>query len=131
MALLGLTRSLLPVQTWLQEFAWTEREKPEKVAVRNQTLHSNAALVQEPMFCFETTLKLFYWTALVYDHKEVGGPGLCDGMGCQHKCCCCNPAMCYMSIMASALDQLASSLPASWSALPQMYKLGWYVLWRA
>ena len=105
LVVLGLTWRLLPVQTWLQEFAWTEREKPEKLAVRNQTLHDDEALRREPMFCFETTLKLFYWTALVYDHKEVGWPGLCNYMGWPLLCCCCDPAMCCISVMVCAQPQ--------------------------
>ena len=114
-AFLRLTWSLLPVQTWLQEFAWTEREKPEKLAVRNQTLHGDETLQREPMFCFETALKLFYWTALVYDHKEVGWPRLCNCMRRQPLCCCCNPAMSCISMMACALPQYGRRLPASWS----------------
>ena len=36
------------------------------------------------MFCFETAIKMAYWSALVYDHKEVGHICSClmwQGMG--------------------------------------------------
>ncbi len=29
------------------------------------------------MFCFETAIKMAYWSALVYDHKEVGNVCSC------------------------------------------------------
>ena len=57
------------LQTWLQEYAWTEMEKHEKLAVRNRAQSDNATLQREPMFCFESTMKLFYFSALVYDFK--------------------------------------------------------------
>lgn len=61
--------SLPPPQAWLQEFAWTEAELPQRLRERQSTLaHADssrhrggqedkaalmAELAQEPMFCFE------------------------------------------------------------------------------
>ncbi|KAK9817768.1 hypothetical protein WJX72_001918 [[Myrmecia] bisecta] len=48
---------------WLQEYAMTEAEKPAKMARRG--------LPDEPMFCFETALKLQNWASLGY-HYQAG-----------------------------------------------------------
>lgn len=60
------------LQVWLQQFAWLEREKPEKVAER-ATYTSNPgtakSLNDEPLFCLETALKAIYWATLVYRYK--------------------------------------------------------------
>eukprot|EP00884_Botryococcus_braunii_P022793 jgi/Botrbrau1/9198/Bobra.0236s0025.1 len=55
--------------TNLQEFAWTEAEKPQKMADRNQKLQS--LIEREPMFCFETALKLWYFSCLAYVVAEA------------------------------------------------------------
>ena len=65
------------LQAWLQELAWTEKEKPERLGTRNATLPDNEELRQAPMFCFETAIKMAYWSALVYDYKEVGSVCSC------------------------------------------------------
>lgn len=60
------------LQVWLQEFAWTEEEKAAKLAQRGSVAGSiSTSLQNEPMFCFGTAVKLFYWSHLVYDIKEV------------------------------------------------------------
>lgn len=56
---------------WLQEFAWTEEEKGEKVARRERDGPKGRQLAKEPMFCFETAMNMFYWSALVYEYQEV------------------------------------------------------------
>ena len=43
---------------WLQEFAWTERSLPGRLARRNAHVAQAAALQKEPMFCLETAIKL-------------------------------------------------------------------------
>ena len=48
----------LPLQVWLQEFAWTEADLPRKRAERASSLPPGAAssaaqLSREPMFCIE------------------------------------------------------------------------------
>jgi hypothetical protein len=62
-------------QEWLQEFAWTEKGKPAKLRRREMHLGEAAAAanVREPMFCFETALKLEYWATLAYRYKRVRG----------------------------------------------------------
>ena len=58
---------------WLQEFGWTEEEKAAKLAKRGGIAGPvHDALKHEPMFCFGTAVKLFYWSHLVYDINEEG-----------------------------------------------------------
>jgi hypothetical protein len=74
MTMLVLTNSLLffPKRTgkknpalhvFLQDFAWTEQDLEPRKEVRG--------LPEEPMFCFETCLKMMYWTRLAYHYKQV------------------------------------------------------------
>ena len=61
---------------WLQEFAWTEAEKEERLHMRcSSNAHCSdrdkSELKQEPMFCLETAINMLYWSALVYDYEEV------------------------------------------------------------
>ena len=62
---------LLSLQVWLQEFAWTEADKPIKVEARSIMVPDNPHLACQPVFCFETMMKLLYWSCYVYDHKKV------------------------------------------------------------
>lgn len=61
------------LQVWLQSFAWTENS----LSVRKQvgsgvgSLHEAPLLAEEPMFCFETAVKLLYWCGLAYEYHEV------------------------------------------------------------
>lgn len=59
------------MQVWLQEFAWTQADKPIKLEARSKMVPDNPNLASQPMFCFETMLNLLYWSCLVYDHKKV------------------------------------------------------------
>lgn len=61
------------MQSMLQQFAWAEDRRGPQLELRNQLL---AALGQhtartEPLFCFETSIKLFYFAALIYEFEEV------------------------------------------------------------
>ena len=61
------------LQVWLQKFAWTEAEKPGRLADRcehGRTPGVAASLAEEPMFCMETALKALYWATLVYRYDE-------------------------------------------------------------
>ena len=58
-------------QIWLQEVAWTEADKPIKLAARSDMIPKNSKIDQQPIFCYETMLKLLYWSCLVYDHDRV------------------------------------------------------------
>jgi len=64
------------MQIWLQEFAWSEAELPARLADRKSslTVQGSAAeeLDREAMFCFETSLKMLYWSMLAYKHGEDG-----------------------------------------------------------
>ena len=58
------------LQVWLQEFSWSEEDLPRKLKQRASSLPDDsfavAELNKEPMFCFETAVKLLYWSTLVY-----------------------------------------------------------------
>lgn len=64
-------------QTWEQEFAWAEGDKPVKLAAKALTVPHNSKLSHTPIFCFETMLHMLYWTCLVYDYKRVGSAMPC------------------------------------------------------
>ena len=59
------------MQVWEQEFAWTEAEKPVKLAARALTVPGDHHLNKQPIFCFETMMHMLYWSCLVYDHQRV------------------------------------------------------------
>ena len=50
------------LHAWLQDHAWTEADLPRKLA---------RPFTGEPCFCFETALKLLYFSLVVYDVEEV------------------------------------------------------------
>ena len=60
------------VQAWLQRFAWMEKKLERRKKVRNALPADRTLLSQEPMFCFETAVKLLYWCGFVYEHDEAG-----------------------------------------------------------
>ena len=79
----------VPVQVWLQEWSWTESNKAKDLDRRNagdgSALMDLSRLRQEPMFCYETCVKLLYWTALVYDHRLDGVYSLAMSLSvCHH-----------------------------------------------
>ena len=70
------TQRVLP-SALLQQFAWTEADLPRRRAkVRASAApHSAVAaeLAREPLFCFETAIKLFFWSVLTYSYAEAAG----------------------------------------------------------
>ena len=66
---------LLLLQIWEQEFAWAEADKPVKLAARALTVPEGSSLTQQPIFCFETMMKMWYWSCLVYDYQRVRPAG--------------------------------------------------------
>ena len=58
-------------QVWLQELAWLEADKPIKLAARAAMSPNDPKLEKQPLFCYESMLKLLYWSCLVYDHERV------------------------------------------------------------
>ena len=65
---------------WLQYFSWTEKSHAKKIQKRNDFDGLNtAALGGEPMFCFETAVKMLYWCTLAYEYQEVS----CVHQSCQ------------------------------------------------
>ncbi|DBA92428.1 hypothetical protein WJX77_009083 [Trebouxia sp. C0004] len=62
----------LVMQQWLQHFAWTEKSQSGRSEKRNSMLklHNRQLLEQEPLFCFETAVKLLYWCGFAYEYDE-------------------------------------------------------------
>ncbi|KAL3161314.1 hypothetical protein ABBQ38_009668 [Trebouxia sp. C0009 RCD-2024] len=58
------------MQAWLQRFAWTERKLQRHIKMRNSLPVDKMLLQHEPMFCFETAVKLLYWCGFVYEYGE-------------------------------------------------------------
>ena len=58
----------------VQEFAWTEEELLSKIKTRASSLPESAGLMQEPMFCYETALKAYYFAHLMYSYQSVSWP---------------------------------------------------------
>lgn len=57
----------------LQQFSWTEGALGDTISTRNAA--AGGRLDKEPMFCFETAIKLFFWSCLVYeDYEGVSKP---------------------------------------------------------
>ena len=46
--------------------AWTAASLPAAIEERNRKLAGSASLAEEPMFCMETSIKLFYFANWVY-----------------------------------------------------------------
>eukprot|EP00892_Ulva_mutabilis_P005827 jgi/Ulvmu1/3616/UM017_0028.1 len=59
----------------MQQFAWTEPEVPGKLAARAAAVSGSAAVYDRvaaaPLFCFETAIKLFFWSVLTYTYTEA------------------------------------------------------------
>lgn len=55
-----------------------ESEVPGRLVARSRHAVNAACLAREPMFCFETAVKLWYWSKLCYMLEEV----LCIGCSC-------------------------------------------------
>ncbi|KAL0040544.1 hypothetical protein WJX77_010258 [Trebouxia sp. C0004] len=60
----------LLMQVWLQQFAWTEQSHEAKIRKRNAMPEDECLIAGEPMFCFETAVKLLYWSGFVYKDDE-------------------------------------------------------------
>ena len=69
---------MLGMRAQLSDFAWTEAEKAGKLAARMDTAHSaggQSHVMQQPMFCVETALKLHRWCQLAYSEYGQRGKG--------------------------------------------------------
>ena len=69
------------LQAWLQRFAWTEKKLERRKQARNSLPVDKTLLQGEPMFCFETAVKLLYWCGFVYEHGETK-PVVCYTIPC-------------------------------------------------
>ncbi|PNH07480.1 hypothetical protein TSOC_006061 [Tetrabaena socialis] len=72
----SVTKGMPVLQQTLQRFAWTEPDRPRQLARRlasvPQHLRQHEQLAREPMFCFETAVKLIYWCEHAYYYDEPG-----------------------------------------------------------
>ena len=68
-------------QEWLEAFSWTEDERDPFIARRNARSPDCEALANEPMFCYETAAKCFYWSYYVYIYSEVHWRPLAQPVG--------------------------------------------------
>ena len=69
----------------LQQFAWAEDDVPRRRAARRAALvpaippspspPAAALSAASPLFCFETAIKLFFWSVLVYAYQEEAESG--------------------------------------------------------
>lgn len=57
---------LHPPQVWLQEFAWSEKGRRLKLQARERMAEHVPQLLSEPIFCFETAVRMLYWCAVSY-----------------------------------------------------------------
>lgn len=48
-------------QMWLQTFAWSEKGRHQKIRARQRMAAHVPELLREPMFAFETAIRMFYW----------------------------------------------------------------------
>ncbi|KAG2500167.1 hypothetical protein HYH03_001749 [Edaphochlamys debaryana] len=64
------------LQATLQRFSWTEPDKARqlrhRLAAVPQHVQRCAELAREPLFCFETAVKLTYWCEQSYYYEEEG-----------------------------------------------------------
>lgn len=58
------------LQVWLQSFAWSEKGRHRKIRARQRMAAHVPELLSEPMFCFETAIRMFYWSVLVYRYES-------------------------------------------------------------
>lgn len=56
------------MQIWLQEFTWAEKDKHSRLQDRHLHLPDH---MREPMFCFETAVKMYYFSHLVYQQVQA------------------------------------------------------------
>jgi hypothetical protein len=59
------------LQTELQSFSWTERQLPDKVRKRDERV-DNPRIHREPMFCFETSLKVGFTSKPASRRERMG-----------------------------------------------------------
>lgn len=57
---------------WLLDLAWTEEDHSRKVAERRAQRGCAVQLRTASMFCFETAMWLFHWSALVRSAEVQG-----------------------------------------------------------
>ena len=113
-----IDRLHIVIQIWEQEFAWTEADKPIKLAARALTVPKGSSLNQQPMFCFQTMLKMWYWSCLVYDYQRVRS--LCTLATLTVQCQQCSHA-CHMLGCLSTTDTEGSSLAICTGSSSKIY----------
>ena len=112
---------LMIVQVWEQEVAWTEADKPIKLAARALTVPNDHKLNREPIFCFETMMHMLYWSCLVYDYKRVGFAALYKT---SNDLCCCYATLQQSERMAKPCNTLLAGSYAQHKAASGQYRHG-------
>jgi len=69
-------KGTVPVQAWLQDFAWT----PNDMGIRQKALETRypsmgPRMRRQPMFCMETALKMLLWSYCGYTITPADVPG--------------------------------------------------------
>ena len=74
----------LPLQTWLQKFAWSERTRAAALRRRAADLPaaSQHLLHQEPMFCVEAAIKSLYCPLSPMSSTRCGSSAFLGIVGC-------------------------------------------------
>jgi hypothetical protein len=67
-------RAAAAAQVWLEEFAWAEDDKDRAIKKRASSTPQCPTLKAEPIFVFETAVKLYYWSHIIYDYTQQHGP---------------------------------------------------------
>ena len=60
------SNSMMCMQIWLQEFAWSEKGRRAKLKAREQMADHVPHLLTEPIFCFETAVRMLYWCVCMH-----------------------------------------------------------------
>ena len=100
------------IQIWEQEFAWTEGDKPIKLAARALTVPKGSSLNHQPMFCFHTMMKMWYWSCLVYDYQRVR-------------------SLCTLTALTLQVSAAQACLPYAWLPFHNRHRqiLIWHLPW--
>ena len=56
------------MQTWLQVFAWAEADRESCLQQRSKHISTPK---REPLFCFQTAVNMWYFSAMIYRYKQV------------------------------------------------------------
>lgn len=72
------------MQRMLQQFAWSDDQKRPRLEQRNRRLVDlkQELMCQQPLFCFETAIKTFYFAAFIYQYQDVCSKTTASNLNC-------------------------------------------------